>query len=189
MIVWNQVARNMQRAALVTPTLAGGIAVLQSYALLGLCTAVLYPSSNTFLKWNATHTTAQEVGTVLLRTLIVPSLVEETVWRIMLQPPGTSLFQIVATNAAFAAYHVVSANILVTFLDQKMGAPEVFRQPSFLALAFVLGNVCSFAYCRSGHALWAPVVVHALPVTLWLTVCSGMEALRTPGGLPPSKDD
>lgn len=117
------------------------------------------------------------------RTLIMPGLVEELFWRVLCQPPGTKWSVILAVNAAFTFYHVIGSAPLTEYLDGRRGAKAVFSDPTFLMLAFVLGNVCSYAYIQAGYALWAPVFAHAIPVSVWLTFLKGEEALSTPGGL------
>jgi predicted Abi (CAAX) family protease len=118
---------------------------------------------------------------------MIPSLLEEVVWRVVLQPPGMVWGRIVVVNAAFSLYHIVGSSPLAE-LEGKIGAKTIFCDPMFLSLAFVLGNACSFAYIRSGHSLWAPVLVHALSVTVWLSFLGGQSALVTKGGLA-SRDD
>jgi predicted Abi (CAAX) family protease len=135
------------------------------------------------------------------RTLIVPSVPEELIWRVLLlQPPlipSPSSYwsspRVLFVNVLFAAYHYHGSVILTEIFHKKndhdrsyAGAKTVFRDPMFLTLAFVLGNACSYAYQRSGYSLWAPVIVHAVSVTVWLTLLSGEKALSTPGGLSSS---
>jgi len=119
-----------------------------------------------------------------LRTLIMPGLVEEVVWRVLFQPPGMNWGPIVAINAAFAIYHVFGSAVLAENFDGRRGARAVFCNPTFVSLAFVLGNLCSYVYIRAGYALWAPVLAHAVPVAVWLSLLGGETALSTPGGLP-----
>jgi predicted Abi (CAAX) family protease len=124
-----------------------------------------------------------QVGKTFLRSLIVPSLVEELLWRIALQPPGSSISYMVGINFAFAVYHIFGSVFLAEQLDNRQGARTVFQDPSFLSISFILGNACTWAYVRSAYSLWAPVLTHAIPVTVWLSFLRGDEALSTPGGL------
>ena len=123
------------------------------------------------------------------RSLLIPSLLEEILWRVILQPPGSSVLRMVGVNVAFSLYHTVGSVFLAERLDGRPGARTVFCNPVFLSLAFVLGNACSWCYVRSGHALWAPVLTHAVVVTIWLTCGNGETALSTPGGLSRSDND
>ena len=86
----------------------------------------------------------------------------------------------IVVNLTFASYHLLGAELLVRG-DVAPGAQRVFRDPAFLCLAFVLGEACSWAYLRSGGGLYAAVLTHAVPVTLWLELCGGERALRGGG--------
>lgn len=209
-LVWNRLAS----AAVVPPTFVGVQAVGRALIGMALCTggatslgwtqrfvAVPYGKDSW---WRRRRRQAQHEPKVdencqegglnagktslpltFCRTLVVPGLVEEVVWRVVLQPPGTSWPVMLAVNAAFAAYHVVGSATAEWYLDgQRQGARAVLADPAFLTLAMVLGNLCSYAYVQAGHALWAPVLVHAATVTVWLDCLGGQRALSTPGGLP-----
>ena len=54
---------------------------------------------------------------------------------------------------------------------------QVFTDPSFLFLSFVLGNVCTYSYIQAGYALYAPVLVHTIAVSIWLSFLGGNAAL------------
>ena len=181
-------------AAMVPPNAAGLTAVGQALVGLSVCTTVGVTSGATdgFLRVpslddddaNVPEWNVAAIPRTLARTLVVPSLVEEVLWRVVLQPPGMSWWpHMMLVNVAFAAYHTVGSTALAERCQGRQGARAVFTNPAFLTLAFVLGNACSYAYVFSGYSLWAPVVTHALPVTLWLTLLGGDQALSTPGGL------
>lgn len=177
-------------SAMVVPTLRGATSVAQGLSAIGLCSgcAVMLGVSDRFIRFDhpqesKTTTSLATVGTTFLRALVVPSLLEETIWRVILQPPGMPWSQIVAINAVFSLYHVFGSAVLAEHFDQRLGAKAVFLDPAFLSLTFVLGNTCSFVYIQTGYALWASVLVHTVPVTLWLCFLGGEAALSTPGGL------
>lgn len=186
-VLWNRIAS----AAVVVPTAQGAMAVGQAVGLMGLCSGcgVGLGLTKRFIQADYSCSNPAVVSTIpktFVRALFMPGLVEEVVWRVLFQPPGMKWGPIIAVNAVFAAYHVFGSAILAERLDNRLGARAVFCDPTFLALAFVLGNLCSYAYIQAGYGLWAPVLVHALPVTVWLTVLGGDEALSTPGGLNSS---
>ena len=182
---------------MVPPTKQGAIAVAQALGVFGLCSgcAVGIGVTDRFLdlRYLQGHQDQESievkflplvVGGTFLRVLVLPALVEEILWRVIFQPPGTSWIQAMAVNAAFTFYHICGSAPMAERIDGHVGAKSVFCDPAFLSLAFVLGNVCSFAYRQAGYALWAPVLVHAVPVTIWLSLLGGESALRARGGLP-----
>jgi predicted Abi (CAAX) family protease len=177
------------KAALVAPTWSGAVASAQALTAIAVCTVVAHQTEQTqnFLRLDRNEslpTISVEVGKTFLGALVVPSLLEEIFWRVALQPVGTSLPSMIGVNFAFAMYHVFGSVLLAEQLDGRQGARDVFRDPAFLSLAFVLGNACSWAYVHSSYSLWAPVLTHAIPVTVWLSFLQGNTALSTPGGLP-----
>jgi predicted Abi (CAAX) family protease len=191
MIAPSATLQRVLTAAATPPTVTGILAVAESLGVVAISAAAVSPWSERFLRRDPVRfdTTAPPPATstvaTFVRSLFVPGLVEELFWRVLLQPPGLPWQQGVLVNALFTAYHPVASAPLSRygFPQQHEGAPAVFSDPVFLLLAFVLGNNCSYAYVRSGHALWAPVVVHAVSVTVWLSCLGGQEALSTSGGL------
>ena len=183
--------RQIVKAALVAPSSSGVAASLQALTAVAACTVVAHQLHQTeaFLYHDADqeYPPIGEVGRTFLRALIVPSLLEEVIWRVALQPRGTSLTHMIGVNLAFTIYHIFGSVFLAEHLDNRQGAKTVFRDPAFLSLAFVLGNACSWSFVHSSYSLWAPVVTHAIPVTIWLSFLHGDEALSTPGGLKKSQ--
>eukprot|EP00746_Dinoflagellata_sp_MGD_P010199 gnl/MRDRNA2_/MRDRNA2_120984_c0_seq1.p1 gnl/MRDRNA2_/MRDRNA2_120984_c0~~gnl/MRDRNA2_/MRDRNA2_120984_c0_seq1.p1 ORF type:complete len:231 (-),score=21.99 gnl/MRDRNA2_/MRDRNA2_120984_c0_seq1:282-974(-) len=129
---------------------------------------------------------------VFVRCLFVPTLFEECLWRAALTPlPGELVSdplslglsewlhelwcRVLLANAAFAAYHVLFAPLLAAV--GRTGAIKVFSDPCFLTFSFILGNCCTWSYLRSGGSLLAPVLVHAIPVALWLEIGGGERHL------------
>lgn len=182
--IWTRIAT----AATVPPTAKGAIAVTQALGIMAVSAAGATVTGTTarFISLDEQLPSLKEFSSTLVRTLVVPGLVEELLWRVLFQPPTMPAYQIVAINVAFAFYHVFGSTWLAEHLDGREGARDVFRDPAFLSLAFILGNTCSYAYIKAGYALWAPVVVHSIPVAVWLTIFGGDRALRTCGGLAAS---
>ena len=184
-VLWNRIAA----AAVVAPTAQGATAFAQAVGVMGLCTGCVVKLGLTdrFIQrdyYCMEHPNiAATIPKTFMRALFTPGLMEEVIWRVLFQPPGMHWGAIVAVNAAFAAYHVFGSAFLAERLDNRLGARAVFRDPTFLFLAFILGNACSYAYVQAGYALWAPVLAHTIPVTIWLTLLGGDKALSTPGGL------
>jgi predicted Abi (CAAX) family protease len=151
-------------AAWVRPNASGGWAVVQSIVIFGvvalrqdLAFAPTWPPT--------TSKTPVDAFLVLARVLVVPSLVEESLFPV-----------IVLTNGLFAAYHLIAATMAAEYLLDRPGVVRTFRDPQFLGLAFLLGNLCSYSYYMANYGLWAPVLVHAIPVAVWLS-CLGGEAV------------
>ena len=101
-------------------------------------------------------------------TLIVPALMEECIFRVALLPvtPGTTPARIdmVLGWLSFVAYHLDAFH------------PGHHSDPRFLAVAGALGAACTAAYVWSGGSAWAPIIVHWVPVWLWLGALGGLEA-------------
>lgn len=104
-----------------------------------------------------------------LRALLVPALLEETVFRVLANPhpqeaPGRSGAAI-SGALSLAAYVLVHA-LVGTILPDRAGH---FTSPAFLLLTALLGSFCLFAYRRSG-SLWPPVALHWLAVVGYLAL-------------------
>lgn len=87
--------------------------------------------------------------------MVVPSLVEEAM----------------AVNTCFALY------TYHTLLTSRSAAIEAFQQPAILSLVFMLGGACMLSYYAFGGALLTPVLVNAIPVTMWLSFFGGERVL------------
>lgn len=165
-------------SARVIPNFQGGIAVCGSLVTMGAIAA-----GGIALGWlsdNIVRPTAGEWPTASLvaRVLVVPSLVEEVVWRVVLQPPAMAWSTRILINGVFAwPYHWIGGTIAAKRLGSESGAATAFHDPMFIAMAFLLGNLCSVAYHQSGYGLWAPVVVHGVTVSIWLSVLGGEAIL------------
>ncbi|MGX6648631.1 CPBP family glutamic-type intramembrane protease [Maricaulaceae bacterium MS644] len=101
---------------------------------------------------------------IALIALIVPALGEELVFRGVLQPSRMDGARTVVRSglslAAFVAWHPVQAQLGLP------SAQAVFLDPAFLAMAGVLGLVCTALVHRSG-SVWTAVFVHWAVVVVW----------------------
>lgn len=121
------------------------------------------------------------------RTLVVPGFVEEAIWRrtFLRSTPSALSTKSLLVNAGFAASHVVTGLALASL---RPGAPALFWDPAFLVLALAFGIACTHAYVRAGHRIAAPVIVHALAVTVWLR-CLGGERLLSGSSVAPQRPE
>ena len=186
------VGRRIVAASTTPPSVQGMIGIAQGLLGFGICAAVITTQTtgtpSEFVVWEEPRPPISHALGTLARVLMVPSLVEEVIWRVAFVPhPAVvdggvmSSFprvpQALAVNALFTLSHLVGAHLLQQ-TGRRPGAIDVFTKPSFLLLAFGLGGACTFAYVTSGGALYAPVVVHAIPVTLWLAYFGGEKRLQ-----------
>ena len=118
-----------------------------------------------------------EVLPRLARLLLMPALVEELLFRVLLIPHPIEGFPwqpLLAWNALslglFVLYHPVAARL---WYPQ---ARDLFDDPRFLLQATLLGVACSLAYGFTG-SLWPPVLIHWLAVVIWLEPFRGREQL------------
>jgi predicted Abi (CAAX) family protease len=156
----------------VRPNAAGGYAVLQSIVLFAVVAF-----SQDLTAFAPTWPPALPSVLVVARTLVLSGVVEESVFRVLLQPPGTSLSTILWTNLLFVLYHLVMAVAATKHFLDRPGVVRTFCDPTFLILCFVLGNLCSYSYRQAQYGLWAPVLVHTIPVAIWLGCLGGESAL------------
>ena len=102
---------------------------------------------------------------VAVIAILVPSLAEEMVFRVLLGG-RTGWLRAGIAIAAFVLWHPVQV-----WLGLPMAQP-VFLEPAFLAIVALLGLVCTVSYRTSG-AIWPPVAIHWGTVVLWKAVAAG----------------
>jgi predicted Abi (CAAX) family protease len=109
--------------------------------------------------------------------LIFPSLLEEAFFRGLLIPrntrdrgTGAVWFYALLSSALFVAWHPLNA------LTINPGAAELFLNPWFLLITFLLGLSCSLGYIYS-RSLWVPVLMHWLTVVVWVLFLGGRNLL------------
>jgi predicted Abi (CAAX) family protease len=112
--------------------------------------------------------------------LLMPSLTEEVLFRVMLLPhplegsnPSSTAAWGLLSVGLFVAYHPLAGR------TWYRPGREVFEDPRFLVQCTVLGVACVAAYVFTG-SLWAPVLIHWLAVTTWLEPLQGRSRLRAP---------
>lgn len=112
------------------------------------------------------------------RVLVIPALVEESFWRVLMLPHKTEILTPqqrwllgIPMLALFVMMHLLSS---VTLYPN--GFPTFFN-PIFLFATALLGLICTIAYWRSG-SVWVPVAMHWLVVFVWLMFLGGYGRLR-----------
>ena len=107
--------------------------------------------------------------------LLLPSLVEELLFRVLLIPhpiegfPGPPLLAWMALSLGlFVLYHPVAARL---WYPRARG---LFDDPRFLVQATLLGLACSLVYVGTG-SVWPPLLIHWLAVVIWLEPFRGRE--------------
>lgn len=145
-----------------------GISLLFLYAPI----ALFWGQRSSLLLWQPIPS-PQTIATTLAIALIFPSLVEESLFRVILLPsPHTPHFYGWAAWGLILFILAHPLNALLFFPHRK----ATFFNPHFLALAGLLGLICTIAYQESG-SLWLPVLLHWIPVGLWLLLWGGLERM------------
>jgi len=121
----------------------------------------------------ATQLEPLEVLRLAGRALIVPSLFEELLYRVLLNPHRSEhrfesrrWFWGGVSIALYVASHPVGTWLL------RPWASGVLAAPDFLLIVGLLGGATLLAYWRSG-SLWPPLVLHWLTVVGWLLLGGG----------------
>lgn len=114
---------------------------------------------------------------------LVPSLLEESVFRIMALPRLTEaspqwLLWAAMSLSIFILVHPLNG---VTYLK---AARATFFDPLFLACAGLLGALCTWGYWYS-QSLWIPTVLHWLVVLVWLLLLGGLRRTSPPDRAEP----
>jgi len=134
--------------------------------------------SQKFLKLQPWVTTTWHYPLLALRLLVMPALIEELIFRVLLLPyprDGITaqlwIVWAIVSLIVFIAYHPFNAKTLY-----KRGNPTFFH-PIFLLLAGLLGLVCTIAYFLTG-SLITITLIHWIVVMLWLMLLGGMAKLH-----------
>lgn len=112
------------------------------------------------------------------RVLLVPALLEEGFWRVLMLPHPTEIISDrkrwylgLPMLGLFVVMHPLNAMTLYPT------ALATFTNPVFLLSATLLGLACTIAYWKSG-SWWVVTAMHWLVVTVWLLCLGGYSALH-----------
>ncbi|MDV3351522.1 CPBP family glutamic-type intramembrane protease [Leptothoe sp. LEGE 181152] len=113
----------------------------------------------------------------LLRALVVPALIEELLFRVLLLPHPTEgvlsttlLLWAVLSMALFSISHPLQAILFRSHLV------ALFSRPLFIGLTALLGLSCVALYVNTG-SLWTVVGLHWIVVAIWLIFLGGWHHL------------
>ena len=119
-----------------------------------------------------------QAGKIIIISLLFPAIVEELLFRVMLLPnplEAVSLIYLLSWILISLVLFLISHPLNGMTLSPNK--KEVFFQPIFLVLAFLLGVVCTILYCNSG-SVWTAVIFHWIIVSVWLACLGGSEKLK-----------
>lgn len=170
--------RLVQRLHSAIFTVPDGRGIVVGLLLLGVLVAVAIPLGfqTGFLRFDA-RLAPRQILKVLMTSLVFPAIAEELVFRAMLIPTPleavsttTRLVWAGLSLVIFILYHPLNAATCF-----RRGSPT-FMQPTFLALAAVLGGLCTLSYLQSG-SIWPAILIHWLAVCVWLSFLGGHARL------------
>lgn len=145
-----------------------GLILLLGYALI----ALLMGQRSSLLRWQPVAS-PRTIASTLALALIVPALMEETLFRVLLLPkPEYAYFYGWAVWGLVLFILAHPLNALLFFPHRR----DTFFNPHFLALTGLLGLICTIAYQQS-ESLWLPVLLHWIPVGVWLLLWGGLERM------------
>lgn len=144
------------------------------YSLLGLP----YGFQSRFLKWQPVGDRPLQTAFHILRLFLIPALVEETIFRVLLLPHPTEAVagrQLLGWAAVSIGLYVLSHWLLGKLLRRKV--QDTLCDRRFLLMVTWLGVVLTAAYQWMG-SLWLVVLIHGTVVVVWIYCLGGHEQLR-----------
>jgi predicted Abi (CAAX) family protease len=153
------------------------IGLLCAYAVVALTIGF----KSEFLKFSnpikTTKLMLRENSRDLIRLLLMPALIEELVFRLILIPhpietatSGSIYLWAGISLGLFMIYHPLNAQLFY-----KVGNPT-FMDWRFLTLTGLLGGVCTITYLFTS-SIWAAVLIHWIVVVVWLKFLGGDQRL------------
>ena len=113
-----------------------------------------------------------------LSAFIVPSLIEETIWRGLLLPSpivssslstSTSTVVLWSTACIVLTIHVLSHPIMATLMTTTFGSvrgQRVFVDSRFLVLTTIVLGGSTISYIVSGGSVWCATFTHGVAVIM-----------------------
>jgi predicted Abi (CAAX) family protease len=142
--------------------------------LIGLTSLLLIIGfQSNFLKIYILQKSWEEIIKIIAFSFFIPGLSEELFFRVIFLPHPNEKVSIktqfiwgIVALTAFIIYHPLQG------LTWNPSGHEVFLEPTFLILAYLLGTICTIAYLISG-SIWLPVIIHWLAVVIWIILLGG----------------
>lgn len=145
-----------------------GLGLLLLYASI----ALVWGGRSSLLQWQPIQS-PRTIATTLGIAFIFPALMEECLFRVILLPvPNHPHFYEWAGGGLILFILAHPLNALLFFPHRK----ATFFNPHFLGLAGLLGVMCTIAY-QTSASLWLPVVLHWVPVGIWLLLWGGLDRM------------
>lgn len=170
-------AHRLREAATARPQAQDWLLAAVLTVALGLVTVPLGLLSH-FLTPTLANVSWAECLRLAARVLLLPALIEEGFWRVLLLPHPTEIMSDrkrwrvgLPMLGLFVVMHPLNAMTLYPV------AFTTFTDPVFLLSAALLGLICTIAYWKSG-SLWVVTAMHWLVVTVWLLFLGGYSALQ-----------
>ena len=118
---------------------------------------------------------ARHAAALVLIAVITPSLPEELLYRVLLQPHPQESAEAAASWgwALLSLCLFVSAHPLIAW-GVWPWARTIFYRPAFLTVVTLLGVTCTLAYKWSG-SVWAPVFIHWCTIVAWKVFFGGPD--------------
>lgn len=164
--MWQLLSSRIVRGFTTVPTLFqwGETALLLGvFALV----AVRIGMAGGMLKYSRTKDSVGALLVFVVISLVVPSLFEEIVFRVLLLPHpleefslGWQVVNLIVAVVLFVMSHVLVAWLFVT------SARALFHDRTFLILCTVFGLLTSVIYLHTG-SIWPCVVMHWVVVVAW----------------------
>jgi predicted Abi (CAAX) family protease len=144
--------------------------------------AVPVGRTNGWLRYTPTSDSLGFLLTFVAIAFVIPSFVEELIFRVLLLPHPSEkrsrravIGLVLASSMLFALWHPLGGLLLLP------GARPLFYDPAFLGLCGLFGATSSIAYLRTG-SIWPSVGMHWAIVVLWRFFFGGwISALGGPG--------
>ena len=174
---WTMLGDRLIRAASTIPDFNAWLVCLVLFAVYGaIALPIGFWTGLLQREWVTSWTSI--VMTVAI-AFIFPSLIEESLFRVLLLPHpieqqslGAIALWSVGSLIVFILAHPLNALLVLT------SRRETFFDSAFLTLAGLLGIVCTLTYLHSG-SLWPPVALHWLIVVIWLLCLGGSRRMSS----------
>ncbi len=140
-----------------------------AFRLLVIFALIILPLGfiSNFLSLEFVHLPGLTVSRFLVLTLVVPALVEEMFFRVILLPhkSESTTFRIKCFWGSISLTSYIFQHPLNAVTFYPSGFPTFFH-PVFLLATALLGLICMIVYWTSG-SVWPPVIIHWFVVVVW----------------------